>query len=60
MPKESVTGSIIKIKQILKVASVIANLKESRLGIKNLNQFILIIKNWPNDPYVGCNGPMKH
>ncbi len=38
---------------------VIINLKQSKLGIENLNQLIFIIKNWPNDIRVGCDGPLK-
>jgi hypothetical protein len=34
-------------------------LKQSRLGIENLDQPIFIIKNWPNDIRVGCDGPLK-
>ncbi len=40
------------------VVGVIINLKQSRLGIENLDQFIFI-ENWPNDIRVGCGGPLK-
>ncbi len=29
------------------------------LRIESLDWFILIIKNWPNDGCVGCDGPLK-
>jgi hypothetical protein len=41
------------------VVGVIINLKQSRLGIENLDQLIFIIKNWSNDICVGCDGPLK-
>ncbi len=31
----------------------------SKLGIKNLDHLTFIIKNWPNDVHVGCDGPLK-
>jgi hypothetical protein len=34
-------------------------LRWSRLGIKNLNQLIFIIKNWSNDAHDECDGPLK-
>ncbi len=52
-------GSQIKIKWIFIVVGIITNLKKSKLGIENLNSLIFIIKNWPNDAYVGCDGPWK-
>lgn len=52
-------GSQIKIECIFSVVSVITNLKQSKLGIANLNWLIFVIKNWPNDAYVGCDGSSK-
>jgi len=47
-----IVGLHIEIKQILSVASVITNLKRSRLDIENLDQLILIINNWLSDVHV--------
>lgn len=52
-------GSQIKIKWFFSVVGDITNLKQSKLGIENLNWLIFIIKNWPNDACVGCDGPSK-
>jgi len=45
-------GLHIEIKQILSVAGVITNLRQSRLDIENLDQLILIINNWLSDTHV--------
>jgi hypothetical protein len=29
-------------------------LHKCRLGTRNLNQLVLVSKNWPNDPHFGC------
>jgi hypothetical protein len=34
-------------------------LKQFGLKIENLDQLVLIIKNWPNDVCVGYDGPLK-
>ncbi len=52
-------GSQIKIEWIFSVVGIITNLKQSKLGIENLNWLIFIIKNWPNGAYVECDGPSK-
>ncbi len=54
-----IVGSHIQIKWIFNVAGVITNLRRSRLSIENLDWLIFIIKNWPSDVCVGCDGPLK-
>lgn len=43
-------------KHLYSVDGIITNLQCSRLGIENLDHFILILQNWPNDVYVECVG----
>ncbi len=43
-----------KTKHLYSVDGIITNLQCSRLGIENLDHFILILQNWPNDVYVEC------
>jgi hypothetical protein len=54
-----INGSHIEIKQIFSVVGVITNLWISCLGIENLDRLIFVIKNWPNDVLVGCDGALK-
>jgi hypothetical protein len=36
------------------VVGILTRLYKFQLGIWNLNQFVIISKNWPNDPRFGC------
>lgn len=51
-----IVGFQIETQQIFNVIGIITNLRWSRLGIDNLNHLVLVIKNWPHDVYVGCDG----
>jgi hypothetical protein len=44
-----IPGSQIEIERIFSVASILTNLRCSRLGLENLNNLIMIYKNWPSD-----------
>lgn len=60
VPKSlGIVGSQIEIEQIFSVASVIINLRWSKLDIEDLSWLIFMIKNWPNDTHDGCGGPFK-
>jgi hypothetical protein len=45
-----------KTKHLYSIDGIITNLQCYRLGIENLDRFILILQNWPNDVYVECVG----
>ncbi len=47
-------GSQIEIECIFNVVGVIINFQCSKLGIDNLDCFILVIKNLPNDACIRC------
>jgi len=47
-----IVDSQIEAKRIFNVVGIYTNLQRSRLGIKNLEMFISIYKNWPNDACV--------
>ncbi len=49
-----IVNSQIEIKRIFNVVSVITNLWWFRLGIEDLDNIILIVKNSPNDVRVEC------
>jgi hypothetical protein len=51
-----IVGSQIETKHIFSVAGIITNLQQSRLGINNLDCFVLVIKNWFNDVHARCVG----
>jgi hypothetical protein len=55
----NIVGSKIKIELICSVASVIIIIRWIRLRIKNLDQPIFIVKNWPSDTQNGCDGPLN-
>jgi hypothetical protein len=50
--------SLFILEWIFCIASVITNLRQSKLGIEHLDKLILI-KKWPSDICFGCNGPLK-
>jgi hemerythrin-like domain-containing protein len=41
-------------KDIFSLARIFTNLRKSHLQIENLEKFIFVNKNWPNDPKIGC------
>jgi hypothetical protein len=50
-----IVRSHIKIEKIFTMAMVIISLKQCQLGIDNLNNWVLIMKIWPNqDPTSRC------
>ncbi len=49
-----IVGIQIETKWIFFVAGILTKLYRCRLGIQNLNQLVIISKNWPNDPHFGC------
>jgi hypothetical protein len=51
-----IVGFQIETKWIFSVANIRTNLQWSRLGIDTLDSLVLVIKNWPSDAYVGCDG----
>ncbi len=55
-----IVKSHVEIKYIFSVMGIITNLKCFRLGIDNLDQFIVIIKNWPIDTRVEFKLNFKH
>jgi hypothetical protein len=55
----NIVGSKIEIELICNVVNVIITIRWFRLRIKSLDQLIFIVKNWPNDTHVGCDGPLN-
>jgi hypothetical protein len=55
-----IIGSHIKIEKIFSMAMVIISLKQCQLGIDNLNNWVLIMKTWPNqDPTSRCSNDLQ-
>ncbi len=46
--------SQIEIERIFNMVGVITSLRHCWLGIKNLDKFVFIMKNWLDDPKFGC------
>jgi hypothetical protein len=44
----------IETKRIFSVAGILTNLRRSMLGLENLNNLIMIYKNWPSDSRTDC------
>jgi hypothetical protein len=54
-----IIGLYIETERIFSMAEIIIGLKHYCLGIENLDKLILIMKNWPDDPRLGCvSGPL--
>ena len=49
-----IIGSQIKIERVFSIAGILTMLRRCRLGSKNLDQLVLLVKNWPDDPRQGC------
>ena len=49
-----ILGSQIETERIFSVASILTNLRRSRLGLENINNLIMIYKNWPSDSQTDC------
>lgn len=47
-------GSQIETKQIFNIAGLITSLRRCRLGTENLDNLVLILKNWPEDARTDC------
>jgi len=48
----NIVGSQIEMKRVLTIAGLITSLRQCDLDSKNLDQLILVAKNWPNDSQV--------
>jgi hypothetical protein len=53
----AIVGSKIESKRSFSVVKILINLKRCRLQSKNLEIFLFINKNWPNDCKFGCKSP---
>jgi hypothetical protein len=51
-----IMGSKIQIEKIFNFVGIVTNLWRSRIGINNLNCFVLVIKHWPNNACIRCDG----
>ena len=49
-----IVGSQIKIERVFSIAGILTALRCCRLGSKNLDQLVLLVKNVPDDPHQGC------
>ena len=49
-----ILGSHIETERIFLVVGILCNLRRSRLGLENLNNLIMIYKNWPSDSRTDC------
>ena len=49
-----IVGSQIEIERVFSIAGILTALCRCRLGSKNLDQLVLLVKNWPDDPRQGC------
>jgi hypothetical protein len=54
-----IVGSKIEAERVFNIASIYANLCRSRLGTKNVEMFISIYKNWPENVRVGGSLSMQ-
>ncbi len=53
----NIVRSQIKTKRIFSLTKILINLRRCRLQIKKFTKLIIVSKNWPNDPTVGCKSP---
>jgi len=44
----------IETKRIFSIAKVIISLRSCRLGFKNLDKILLIMRNWPKNQKINC------
>ncbi len=44
----------MKRNNFVSIVGILIGLQRCWLGTRNLNQHVLISKNWPNDPHFGC------
>ncbi len=49
-----IIGSYIETERIFSMIEIITGLRHYCLGIENSDKFILIMKNWPDDPRLRC------
>ena len=49
-----IVGSQIETERVFSIAGVLTALRRCRLGSKNLDQLVLLVKNWLDDPREGC------
>jgi hypothetical protein len=53
----AIVGSKIESKRSFSIVKIFINLKRCRLQSKNLEIFLFINQNWPNDCKIGCKSP---
>ncbi len=53
----AIVGFQIEIEKIFSLAKIFTNLRKCCLQSNNLDNFIFVSKNWPNDPRVNCSSP---
>ncbi len=51
--------SQIEMERIFSLARILINLRRCRLQIENLEKFIFVNKNWPNDFRMRCKSPFN-
>jgi hypothetical protein len=49
-----IVGSQIEGNNFFSIVGILIGLRGCWFGTQNLNQRVLISKNWPNDPHFGC------
>jgi hypothetical protein len=54
-----IVDSQIETKRIFSLVGILIKLRKCRLQIENLEKLILVNKNWPNDPRIGCKCPFN-
>ncbi len=47
-----ISGFQIETKRVFSLASVLTTLWHNHLQMENLDQIIMVVKNWPNDPWL--------
>ena len=48
-----IPGSQIECERVFSIAGLLTGLRRCRLGSRNLEQLVLLVKNWPDDPRLG-------
>jgi hypothetical protein len=54
-----IVNSQIETKRIFSLSGIHTNLRRSHWQLENLENIILVKKNWPNDVRVGCKVPFS-
>jgi hypothetical protein len=53
----AIVGFQMEIEKIFSLVRIFTNLRKCCLQSNNLDNFIFVSKNWPNDPRVNCSSP---